>query len=114
MLVRDIESGLLNVLEEEGMGCIVFSPLAQGLLTGKYLDGIPEGSRANLSYGFLQKEEITDRLVGKLRRLHELARARPAPGPASPGLGAARCARHLRAGGDEQRPTAGRPYRSAE
>jgi len=76
MLVRDIEGGLLDVLEDEGMGCIVFSPLAQGLLTGKYLDGIPEGSRADLSYGFLQKEEITDRLVGQLRRLHELARER--------------------------------------
>ena len=76
MLVRDIEAGLLDVLEEEGMGCIVFSPLAQGLLTDKYLGGIPEGSRAALPYGFLKKGEVTDALVARLRRLNDLAKAR--------------------------------------
>ncbi len=76
MLVRDIEAGLLDVLEEEGMGCIVFSPLAQGLLTDKYLGGIPEGSRAALSHGFLQKEEITDQLVNKIKSLNEMAEDR--------------------------------------
>jgi L-glyceraldehyde 3-phosphate reductase len=76
MLVRDIEDGLLDVLEAEGMGCIAFSPLAQGLLTDRYLEGIPEDSRAAKAHGFLKKEEITKTLLGKLRKLNDLARSR--------------------------------------
>ncbi len=76
MFNRWIEDGLLDVLEKEGIGCIVFSPLAQGLLTGKYLHGIPGDSRAAKAHGFLKKEEITDALVAKIRKLHELAAAR--------------------------------------
>jgi len=73
MLVRDPEEGLLDTLEEEGVGCIPFSPLAQGLLTGKYLDNIPEGSRADKQHGFLKRSAITGDLVKKLKKLNELA-----------------------------------------
>ena len=76
MLVRWVEEGLLAVLEEEGIGCIAFSPLAQGLLTDRYLGGIPEGSRATKPWGFLKRDQITDDVLGKIRRLDELARAR--------------------------------------
>ena len=54
MFERSAEDGLLDVLEDEGVGCIVFSPLAQGLLTDKYLKGIPQGSRASKPQGFLK------------------------------------------------------------
>jgi L-glyceraldehyde 3-phosphate reductase len=70
------EDGLLQALEEEGMGCIVFSPLAQGLLTDKYLAGIPEGSRASKSHGALRPEGVTEARVAKVRRLNEIAQAR--------------------------------------
>jgi len=73
MFERWIEGGLLNVLEKEGVGCIPFSPLAQGLLTDKYLKGIPADSRAAKSTGFLQESQVTDERVGKARRLNELA-----------------------------------------
>jgi L-glyceraldehyde 3-phosphate reductase len=73
---RSPEAGLLTVLEEEGIGCIAFSPLAQGLLTDRYLDGIPEDSRAAKPHGFLQRREVTDRLVGRVRRLRDVARKR--------------------------------------
>lgn len=76
MFDRWIESGLLNVLGDEGIGCIVFSPLAQGLLTDKYLDGIPAGSRASKPHGFLKREQITDDKVDKVRRLQQLAQSR--------------------------------------
>ena len=76
MLVRDVEDGLLDVLEEEGVGCIPFSPLAQGLLTDKYLKGIPEGSRADKPHGFLERSTITEKLVGKLKKMNELAEKR--------------------------------------
>jgi L-glyceraldehyde 3-phosphate reductase len=76
MFNRWIEDGLLNVLEEEGIGCIPFSPLAQGLLTDKYLAGIPDGSRASKPHGFLKPAQITDDKLDKVRRLNELARAR--------------------------------------
>ncbi len=76
MFNRWIEEGLLDVLEKEGVGCIVFSPLAQGLLTGKYLHGIPGDSRAAKAHGFLKKEEITEPLVVKIRKLHDLAAGR--------------------------------------
>ena len=73
---RWIEDGLLGVLEQDGIGCIAFSPLAQGLLTDKYLRGIPQGSRASKSHGFLHPAHITDEKVGKVSRLNELAHAR--------------------------------------
>lgn len=76
MFDRWIEDGLLNVLGEEGIGCIVFSPLAQGLLTDKYLHGIPVGSRASKPHGFLKREDVTADIVDKIRRLHLLAEAR--------------------------------------
>jgi L-glyceraldehyde 3-phosphate reductase len=72
MLDRWIEDGLLDTLEQEGAGCIVFSPLAQGLLTDRYLEGIPEGSRATHSR-FLSADDITDELRGRLRALAAIA-----------------------------------------
>jgi len=76
MLVRDIEHGLLTTLQELGLGCIVFSPLAQGLLTDRYFKGVPKDSRAAKPHGFLQREEVTDAVRAKVLRLHEIARAR--------------------------------------
>jgi len=67
---------LLDVLEEAGVGCIPFSPLAQGLLTDKYLDGIPENSRASKEYGFLKAEHITEEKLNKIRKLNDIARGR--------------------------------------
>jgi L-glyceraldehyde 3-phosphate reductase len=76
MFGRWIEDGLLDVLAEKGIGCIAFSPLAQGLLTGKYLGGIPEGSRASKPHGFLRPEHVTDEKLAKVRKLNEIAQAR--------------------------------------
>jgi L-glyceraldehyde 3-phosphate reductase len=76
MFNRWIEDGLTDVLEDEGIGCIVFSPLAQGLLTNKYLQGIPAGSRAGKPHGFLRPEHITDEAVEQVRRLNEIAAQR--------------------------------------
>jgi L-glyceraldehyde 3-phosphate reductase len=76
MFNRWIEDGLLTVLEEEGIGCIVFSPLAQGLLTDRYLDGIPEDSRAAKPYSFLRPEQITKEKLVKVQKLNEIAQAR--------------------------------------
>jgi len=76
MFVRWVENGLLDVLEEEGIGCIPFSPLAQGLLTDKYLKGIPENSRASKSYGHLKVEELTDKKLSIIKDLNELAKQR--------------------------------------
>jgi len=76
MFNRWIEDGLLDVLDEEGIGCIVFSPLAQGLLTNKYLDGIPEGSRAAKPHGFLKPAHITDEKLDQVRKLNQIAQAR--------------------------------------
>ncbi len=72
MFERWVEDELLDVLDEEGIGCIPFSPLAQGLLTDKYLDGIPEGSRAAKSWGFLKAEQV-EPAIGKVKRLNEIA-----------------------------------------
>ncbi len=69
-------SGLLQTLRDTGMGCIVFSPLAQGLLTDRYLNGIPEDSRAAKPHGFLKAEQITEDKLDRVRRLNELAQAR--------------------------------------
>jgi L-glyceraldehyde 3-phosphate reductase len=76
MFERWVEDGLLQTLKEEGIGCIAFSPLAQGLLTDKYLGGIPEGSRASKEHGFLKPAHITDEKLGKVRKLNELAQSR--------------------------------------
>ncbi len=76
MFNRWIEDGLLEALREEGMGCIVFSPLAQGMLTDKYLAGIPAESRAAQPHGFLKPEQITDDKRAKVRRLQALASER--------------------------------------
>jgi L-glyceraldehyde 3-phosphate reductase len=70
-----VEEGLLDVLEKEGIGCIVFSPLAQGLLTDRYLQGIPADSRAARSI-FLRPENITAEVMAKVTKLNEIARAR--------------------------------------
>jgi L-glyceraldehyde 3-phosphate reductase len=75
MLNRWIEPELLDVLGEEGIGCIVFSPLAQGMLTDRYLDGIPEGSRAT-QHGSLSPDLISDETMAKIRALDELAARR--------------------------------------
>jgi L-glyceraldehyde 3-phosphate reductase len=75
MLNRWIEPELLDLLGEEGIGCIVFSPLAQGMLSDKYLDGIPEGSRASRS-ATLAPNLIDDEALAKIRALNEIARAR--------------------------------------
>ena len=76
MFDRWIEGGLTDALEREGIGCIAFSPLAQGLLTDKYLDGIPKGSRASTPHGFLRPEHVTPEKVERARKLNEIARAR--------------------------------------
>ena len=76
MFNRWVEDGLLSVLEDEGIGCIPFSPLAQGLLTDKYLGGIPEGSRASKPHGFLKPANITDDKLDKVNRLNDLAKRR--------------------------------------
>ncbi len=70
------EDGLLDLLAEEGVGSIAFSPLAKGLLTDRYLNGIPADSRAASSSAFLQPDDITEDKVNKVRRLNELAKMR--------------------------------------
>jgi L-glyceraldehyde 3-phosphate reductase len=75
LLNRWIEDELLDVLEEEGVGCIVFSPLAQGLLTDRYLAGIPEGSRASQD-GTLSREQLNEQTLAKIRGLTEIAQSR--------------------------------------
>ncbi len=76
MFTRWVEEGLLDVLEETGIGCIPFSPLEQGMLTDKYLKGIPAGSRASNPNGFLRVEDITEQRVSKVKRLNEIAAKR--------------------------------------
>lgn len=76
MFTRWIEADLLRVFEEEGMGSIVFSPLAQGLLTGRYLQGIPGDSRASKPHGFLKPDQITEDALAKARKLDAIAKAR--------------------------------------
>lgn len=76
MFNRWIEDGLLDVLERYGVGAIAYSPLAQGLLTDRYLEGIPEDSRAAKEHGFLKKEKITDEVLTKVRKLNDIAKER--------------------------------------
>lgn len=73
---RGVEGGLLDALREEGIGGIAFSPLAQGLLTNKYLSGIPEDSRAASSTGFLKAAQITPQKLTQVRQLNALAAGR--------------------------------------
>lgn len=76
MFVRDPEEALFPRLAEERIGGIAFSPLAQGLLTGRYLEGIPQGSRASKPGTFLKREDVTDERVATIRALNAIAQAR--------------------------------------
>jgi L-glyceraldehyde 3-phosphate reductase len=76
ILNRWIEDGLLDTLEREGAGCIAFSPLAQGLLTAKYLDGVPAGSRAARSDSSLAADQLSEQNLARVRALNEVAKAR--------------------------------------
>lgn len=76
MYDRWIENGLLDVLREEGIGGIAFSPLEQGLLTNRYLQGIPEDSRAAKPNTFLRREQVTDEKIAQVKRLNEIAQER--------------------------------------
>ncbi len=73
---RTIEERLLKVIKDKGLGTIVFTPLAQGLLTDKYLDGIPADSRAASSSQFLNSSDITEAKLNKIRKLNEIAKKR--------------------------------------
>ena len=76
MFNRWIEPELLGVLAQEGIGCIAFSPLAQGLLTDRYLNDIPKDSRAAKPHGFLKPEHVTEQKLKRVRGLNEIARKR--------------------------------------
>jgi L-glyceraldehyde 3-phosphate reductase len=77
LLNRWIEGGLLDALEKEGIGCIAFTPLAQGLLTGKYLNGVPEDARVRQSGGdSLQQSHLSEENLRRIRALNEVAKAR--------------------------------------
>jgi L-glyceraldehyde 3-phosphate reductase len=76
MFNRWVEESLLGALQELGIGCIAFSPLAQGLLTSRYLHGIPADSRAAKPTGFLQVHQVTPEKVEKARKLNQLAQKR--------------------------------------
>ena len=76
MFERWVEGGLLDILEKDGVGCIAFSPLAQGLLTNRYLKGIPEDSRAAKAHGFLKRESITDAQISRIQKLNAIAESR--------------------------------------
>jgi len=75
LLNRWVEDGLLDVLGEEGIGCIAFSPLAQGLLTSKYLGGVPEGSRASRG-GSFRREHVSEENLQRVRALNSIAQRR--------------------------------------
>ncbi len=108
ILNRWIEDGLLDTLELEGAGCIAFSPLAQGLLTARYLDGVPAGSRASRDDSSLSADQLSERNLATGARAQ---RDRPGPGPVARAdgacLGTARSPGHLGAGRREQRGAAG-------
>jgi L-glyceraldehyde 3-phosphate reductase len=76
MVNRWIEDGLQDVLDEVGAGSIVFSPLAQGLLTDRYLDGVPADSRAASDSPFLNSDRLTEETLGKVRALNDIAKRR--------------------------------------
>ena len=90
MLNRRIEeNGLLEVLDQEGMGCIAFCPLAQGMLTNKYIEGIPEGSRATKQHGSLKRDQITDEKLSTITAQCAGCRARSELGTNGAALGVA-------------------------
>ncbi|HEX8350075.1 MAG TPA: L-glyceraldehyde 3-phosphate reductase [Hymenobacter sp.] len=76
MFERWVEDGLMDLLGEEGVGCIPFSPLAQGMLTDKYLNGVPAGSRVDKNLGSLGKNQLTPERISQIQRLNEVAKAR--------------------------------------
>ena len=76
MFERWVEPELLDQLEAEGVGCIPFSPLAQGMLTDRYLQGIPADSRAAKTHGFLQRDQITEERLAQIRELNDFAKSR--------------------------------------
>src|SRR5450432_2365786 len=76
MFVRRAEEGLLDEIEKRGVGCIPFSPLAQGLLTNKYLNGIPADSRAAKPHGFLKEEQVTTEKINQIKSLNAIAEKR--------------------------------------
>ncbi|MDD4993483.1 MAG: aldo/keto reductase [Paludibacter sp.] len=76
IFTRDIEKSVLPLAAANGVGTIIFSPLAQGMLSDKYLNGIPENSRAAHSYGFLQKSQLTPEKIAKIRELNTIAQQR--------------------------------------
>lgn len=76
LLDREMEQGLTDALDAVGAGATIFSPLAQGVLTGRYLEGIPKDSRAGSGVPFLRPEHLTDALLGKVKRLREIAEGR--------------------------------------
>jgi L-glyceraldehyde 3-phosphate reductase len=76
ILNRWIERGLLDTLDREGAGCIAFSPLAQGLLTAKYLNGVPEGSRASRGDSSLSADQLSEQNLARVRALNDIASAR--------------------------------------
>ncbi|GAB3507788.1 aldo-keto reductase family protein [Emticicia fontis] len=73
MFERWVEGGLMDVLGENGVGCIPFSPLAQGLLTDKYLKGIPVDSRAAKTHGHLQENQVSESVIAKILQLNDIA-----------------------------------------
>jgi L-glyceraldehyde 3-phosphate reductase len=76
MLNRWVEHGLIDVLDEVGAGCIAFTALAQGLLTGKYIDDVPTGSRASHAGSTLSREALTQQRINALRQLNDIAARR--------------------------------------
>ena len=76
IFTRDIETSVLPLAEENGIGFIAFSPLAQGMLSNKYLNGIPENSRAAHSYGALQKSQLSLEVINKISKLNDIAEKR--------------------------------------
>jgi L-glyceraldehyde 3-phosphate reductase len=76
LLTRWVEDGLLDVMGDEGIGGIAFCPLAQGLLTDRYLQGIPSDSRANKPHGFLKKNDIDEHRLSQIRALNVIAKER--------------------------------------
>jgi L-glyceraldehyde 3-phosphate reductase len=73
IFTRQIENSVLPLAQENGVGVIAFSPLAQGMLSDKYLHGIPENSRAAHSYGFLQKDQLTPEVIERISKLNDIA-----------------------------------------
>ena len=107
MLNRWIEDGLLDTLDTLGVGCIAFSPLAQGLLTNKYLNGVPENSRAQLEGSSLGKNLLSEKNLSRVRALHKIAESRGQTSRADGDrLGAARFAGHLGVDWSAQRTAA--------